>query len=186
MAHAFYDDPFFRFVIPNVTKRTRVLPWLFEKLLRYGQSYGCVYTTFEVDGVAMCLGPSHFAFNTTGALRTGLFLLPLKLTWQEMRRIIILSDYTEQLHKRLVTEPHWYLYGVGVKPSRQGQEVGSALLRQVLVRADRDALTCYLDTTNEKNLPFYERLGFKVAACEQATRKSPQVWAMVREGRLRI
>ena len=53
MAQAFFDDQFFTFTLPDPARRAHFLPWLFEKLIRYGQRYGQVYTTPSLAGVAM-------------------------------------------------------------------------------------------------------------------------------------
>ncbi len=182
MARAFDGDPFFTFSIPDAAKRGRVLPWLFERSIRYGYFYGKVYTTPSLEGVALWLGPKHASLGGMGIARTGLFLLPLKLKWQELERCMRLSNYADRLHKKSVTGRHWYLYGLGVEPSLQGQGVGGALLQPVLAQADREGLVCYLDTNNEKNIPFYERNGFAVISHGQAISNGPQTWGMRRKG----
>jgi ribosomal protein S18 acetylase RimI-like enzyme len=181
LARAFFDDPFFTFVFPDTTKRARALPWLFEKTIRYGQRYGKIYTTPALDGIAMWLGPQHTSLTLMGTLQTGLYLLPLKVSWREFERSMSLADRLNQLHKKFVTGPHWYLYGLGVEPSRQGQGSGRALLQPVLAQADREALVCYLDTNNEKNIKFYERIGFAVVNHEQTSPTGPDIWSMLRE-----
>ena len=92
-----------------------------------------------------------------------------------------LSGYADRLHERAVDGPHWYLYGMGVKPSHQRQGVGHMLLQNVLVEADKAGLPCYLDTTNASNLPFYKRHGFSVVAHGQPIAEGPVIWAMRRE-----
>jgi ribosomal protein S18 acetylase RimI-like enzyme len=181
MARAFYDDPFFTFALPDTVRRARILPWLFEKTIRYGQRYGKIYTTPSLEGFAMWLGPKNPTMALMGTFQTGLFLLPLKLRWRELVRSMNLANYADQLHKKSFTGRHWYLYGLGVEPSRQGQGVGRALLQPVLAQADREALICYLDTNNEKNIPFYERSGFAVVSHGQASHTGPHTWAMLRE-----
>jgi ribosomal protein S18 acetylase RimI-like enzyme len=183
MAKAFQNNPFFTFVLPDVTKRARVLPWLFMKIIRYGQHYGKVYTTPFLDGITMWLGPKNTSLAMMGTLLTGLFLLPLKLSWRELQRSLLLSGFANQLHKKSVIGQHWYLYGLGVEPLRQGQGVGHVLLQPILAQADRESLVCYLDTNNEKNLPFYERNGFVVHNHGQASQTSPHTWTMLREPR---
>lgn len=180
MARAFYNDPFFTFSLPDAAKRGHVLPWLFERSIRYGHFYGMVYTTPSLEGIALWLGPKKPSLAWMGILRTGLFLLPLKLRRQELERCMRLSNYADRLHKKLVPGPHWYLYGLGVEPSLQGQGVGHALLEPVLAQADRDGLACYLDTNNEKNVPFYERNGFTIISQGQAIPNGPQTWGMRR------
>ena len=59
-------------------------------------------------------------------------------------------------------EPHWYLSMLGVDPSSQGRGYGSALLKAGLARCDADGLPAYLESSNPKNVPLYERFGFEV------------------------
>ncbi|MDQ0466581.1 ribosomal protein S18 acetylase RimI-like enzyme [Caulobacter ginsengisoli] len=58
-------------------------------------------------------------------------------------------------------EPHWYLSMLGVDPARQGRGLGSALLKAGLARCDADGLPAYLESSNPKNVPLYERFGFE-------------------------
>lgn len=58
-------------------------------------------------------------------------------------------------------EPHWYLPIIGVDPARQGRGLGAALLRPVLAQCDRACLPAYLELTNPRNRPLYERHGFQ-------------------------
>ena len=58
-------------------------------------------------------------------------------------------------------EPHWYLPFIGVDPARQGNGLGAALLRPALAECDKVRLPAYLESTNPRNRPLYERHGFK-------------------------
>ena len=78
--------------------------------------------------------------------------------------------------------PHWYLPLIGVEPSRQGQGLGSALLRASLSRCDADGLPAYLESSNPKNQPLYERHGFQ-AIGEIKTNNSPSIVPMLRRPR---
>ena len=53
--------------------------------------------------------------------------------------------------------------------------------REGLAVVDRESKTCYLDTSDRRNLAFYERLGFVVV--EEATlgKGGPKAWAMRRK-----
>ena len=76
--------------------------------------------------------------------------------------------------------PHWYLPVVGVEPEDQGYGVGAALLRPTLERCDRDRTPAYLVASQQKNVPFYERLGFPVRD-EVRLPRGPLMWPMIRE-----
>jgi GNAT superfamily N-acetyltransferase len=59
---------------------------------------------------------------------------------------------------------HRVLLYVGVRPAAQGRGLGARVLEPGLAAADAERLPVYLNSTNERNLPFYHRLGFEVLA----------------------
>ena len=88
----------------------------------------------------------------------------------------------EQMGKFHPKEPHWYLPLIAVDPARQNQGHGSALLRESLTRCDRDGLLAYLESSNPRNIPLYERHGFEVMGTIQSG-SSPVVTPMSRKPR---
>src|SRR4051812_11628249 len=60
--------------------------------------------------------------------------------------------------------PHFYLFILGTGRARQGSGLGSNLMHEILERCDRQGLGAYLESSNVRNVPFYERHGFKVTA----------------------
>lgn len=79
------------------------------------------------------------------------------------------------------TRPHHYLGVLGVSPTAQGTGVGVALLDAVAAIVDEDEASdgVWLDTENPRNVGFYQRRGFRVAA-ERAL-GSVTIWGMWRE-----
>ena len=77
-------------------------------------------------------------------------------------------------------EPHVYLAAIGVRPGSQGQGLGSALLKPGLAYADARGLPCYLESSNERNVPLYERHGFEVRALHHMPGGGPPMWLMWR------
>ena len=75
---------------------------------------------------------------------------------------------------------HWYLPFVGVEPMQQGRGLGALLLRPILERCDLERLPAYLESTNPRNAPFYESLGFRSIGIIQAG-TSPSIVPMLRE-----
>ena len=57
-------------------------------------------------------------------------------------------------------EPHYYLSTVATHADHQGRGLAAGLLRPVLDRCDAMGLPAYLESSNPRNLSFYERLGF--------------------------
>lgn len=78
-------------------------------------------------------------------------------------------------------EPHWYLEVLGTDPEHQGKGYGAVALRSVLDRCDRDGIPAYLESSNERNMPFYERNGFRVTERYDLPGGGPPVWLMWRD-----
>jgi GNAT superfamily N-acetyltransferase len=57
--------------------------------------------------------------------------------------------------------PHDYLAFLGVAPARQGQGIGSRLLRAHHRLSDRDRLPAYLEATGRRNAALYGRHGYR-------------------------
>ena len=78
-------------------------------------------------------------------------------------------------------EPLLYLSHIGVVPERQGEGLGSALMRDGLARADRDGVPTWLETSRVENAAFYESFGFRTAIDEDAPDGGPHIWFMRRD-----
>jgi GNAT superfamily N-acetyltransferase len=88
----------------------------------------------------------------------------------------------EQMASYHPDEPHWYLPMIGVDPAHQGKGYGSALLKYALEQCDRDHLPAYLESTNPRNIPLYQRHGFAAIGRIQAG-ASPPLIPMLRKRR---
>ena len=183
LALAFHQDPIACYVVPEETRRSRVLRWMFHCHLRYGLRYGEVYTTDRVDGVAIWLSPGQTTQTLWRLLRTGALPAPLRFGWRAFRRSMAFMDVATTWHQQYAPEAHWYLFYLGVTPLQQRRGIGSALLQPVLARADTDRLPCYLETGVARNLGFYGRHGFQVVAEGALPCGGPRLWAMVRAPR---
>lgn len=79
-------------------------------------------------------------------------------------------------------EPHWYLPLIAADPTRQGEGLGTALMAAAVARIDADGRPAYLESSNPRNIPLYERFGFERAG-EIQVGTSPPLTPMARPGR---
>jgi ribosomal protein S18 acetylase RimI-like enzyme len=86
----------------------------------------------------------------------------------------------EQMASFHPQESHWYLPLIGVDPARQGQRLGDKLMAHALARCDADQFPAYLESSNPRNLPFYQRHGFEIIGKIQVG-SSPTIVPMVRK-----
>jgi GNAT superfamily N-acetyltransferase len=98
------------------------------------------------------------------------------MVWLALRRRLFRALRTQMQIERLhagQSPPHWYLGYLGTRRDRQGQGLGTQMLREVLAGADADGMPAYLESSSERNLPLYERNGFRVVGELQALGHGP-------------
>lgn len=105
----------------------------------------------------------------------------MESTMDERSREVAAAVF-EQMAKYHPDEPHWYLPLIGVDPARQGRGYGSALMRHALDACDREGALAYLESTNPRNVPLYERHGFEALGTIRVG-GFPPLFPMLREPR---
>ncbi|MER6915139.1 GNAT family N-acetyltransferase [Streptomyces sp. NPDC000594] len=96
-------------------------------------------------------------------------------------RVELMGLLTELIHPR---RPHLYLWMIGVHPAHRGQGRGTALMRPVLDRCDREGTPVYLEASSARSRELYRGLGFAVR--EPLLRLpygGPVMWPMWRDPR---
>lgn len=181
LGRAFQDDPITVYALPDDELRARVLPWFFERAVRYADRWGEVYTTGgTVEGTALWLPPGDVITSPLRMLRAGMGAMPLKAGLGATMRFLRMMNTIEHHHKQIDPD-HWYLFVLGVDTPRQGQGVGGALIQPVLRRADEERRICYLETAKEINVKFYTKHGFEVVVDDHLPNGGPRYWTMRRE-----
>ncbi len=79
-----------------------------------------------------------------------------------------------ELVEWIPAEPLWILAIVGVEPKAQGGGIGSALIEFGLERARADQAGVFLETVIARNVPYYERFGFRVVEAADAPDGGPE------------
>ncbi|MGA2286696.1 MAG: GNAT family N-acetyltransferase [Dehalococcoidia bacterium] len=181
LGRAFFDNPMSLFLLPVAAARARPLTWMFDRTARYGLLFGEVYTTAAaVDGAAIWLSPDSPPMTRETLTAAGMMEMPQAMGSEPFQRLMLMKRHFDELRLRDAPERHWYLWTLGVDPPRQGQGVGSALLRPVLSLAHREGLPCYLEADKAKNVPFYQRHGFEVVEEDDLPGGGMHYWTMKR------
>lgn len=171
---AFATDPAVRWLFPDPHQYLRYFPALARALGGAAIAHGTAYVTESYAGTALWLPPD--AGPDEAALGT---LLEESGAAQERPQAAWLFAAMAAYHP---AAPHWYLPLIGVEPLHQGYGLGSALLQTVLRQCDEAHLPAYLESTNPRNVPLYQRHGFKVLGTIRVGR-CPPIIPMVRLGR---
>ncbi|MBR2171815.1 N-acetyltransferase [Sphingopyxis sp.] len=88
----------------------------------------------------------------------------------------------EQMERFHLKEPHWYLPLIAADPAYRGRGLGTALMEAAIARIDADGRPAYLESSNPRNIPLYQRFGFEIIGAIQAG-TSPVLTPMLRPGR---
>jgi ribosomal protein S18 acetylase RimI-like enzyme len=180
LERAFSTDPMFKWIFPDPLQRSKALRHLLRVPLDYGLRHGHVTQSHDGRAVAIWFPPDR-PVTVGGMIRSGILAMPFRIGFGPFTKFMGANGVMEGIHKKHVPEPHWYLLIVGVDTELQGRGAGTALVKEGLARADEMNRTCYLETSEERNLAFYQRLGFVVLQGATLGRGGPPAWAMRRE-----
>jgi ribosomal protein S18 acetylase RimI-like enzyme len=182
LARAFHDDPLWAATFSNPDTRPEMLLRMFTAVTRATvAAHGLAEATPGFDAVALWLPPrKSMGFR---AMVKSNFALPrfvMSLPAADRKRMMAVLRQLEERKKALMPDRHWYLAAVGVDPERQGEGLGSTLVRAGIHRADQENTPIYLETEVEDNLDWYQLFGFEIIEQVIATGLGLPVWLMIR------
>jgi GNAT superfamily N-acetyltransferase len=171
---AFSADPMARWAFPDPATYVAVMPDVIRAFGGNGFAHGTVHLVDGGVAAAMWLPPGVHPDSDRLAALTEQHTPREQL--DDMMKVF------EQMDGYHPAEPCWYLPLIGVDPARQGRGHGGALLRHAVERCDRDGRPAYLESSNPRNIPLYERHGFESIGRIQSG-SSPTVTPMLRRPR---
>jgi GNAT superfamily N-acetyltransferase len=184
LADAFAEDPVFSWLIPpQVRGRDERMRTFFTSMSRgYLRAGKPCYVTGDASAAALWAAPGAWTMPFSQ------MFLEAAPSWLAFRGHLLRALRTQLQIERLhaaQSRPHWYLGYLGTRHDRQGEGLGSQLLHEVLAGADAGSLPAYLESSNERNLPLYQRNGFEVVGELPALGHGPTIWRMWREPQVR-
>lgn len=163
IAKAFYDYPMFRHILGDKLNQENMklsLGFMIKYSILYAEAYAI---SKENEGIILFTEFKNYRFNMIRTIRSG-FIPLMKIGSDVGKRFNEFDSFTLKTHKRIMKENHIYIILLGVNPDWQGQGYGRKLMQPVLELAKERGLSCYLETHGEKNVAFYNKLGFKVVS----------------------
>ncbi|MBM3525579.1 MAG: GNAT family N-acetyltransferase [Alphaproteobacteria bacterium] len=165
LARAFAADPVIRWLLAvDDAEYERSGPVFFTPMVARSHRRGHAYVLENVEGpprrpVGIALwGPPDVPISTPEegvAFRDALLDAAGASAFERIGALV------EAMSTAHPPQPYFYLSTVGVDAADQGRGLGQTLLAPVLDRCDHDGLGAYLESSNPRNVAFYERLGFE-------------------------
>jgi ribosomal protein S18 acetylase RimI-like enzyme len=184
-SRAFFDDPFFSYLLPAADMRRTRLPLFFRSVYTHMGPLGRVITVRngadEVVGVA--------AWMTTGGYPPSVVLqlrqIPssLRAFYRRPRSLPIGNRYVAALARVHRKDPQWYLMVLCADPSVQRSGVGTMLLQHGLAIVDHEGVGSHLETPRLDNVAYYERFGYELIETVIPVEGGPPFYAMWRAPR---
>ena len=183
LAIAMSNDPIYRHIVPDDERRHRWLVAFMTDLLAMLHPLGHVYGvgTGDVEGVIALSPPGRHRLpirRAAGFALANVLRRPSRRpTWRSLVAGARIMMAVEGAHP---TNPHWYLWILGVAPSAQGKGIGRRLIESAIGLAEADGHPLYLETTNKRNIELYEHFGFCVQQRVAYDGSAPPTWTMIR------
>ncbi len=178
LASAFTEDPLMNWLEPNANLYASLFYAELEAIYKH---HDHVYINKALSGAASWLPPgvSRNAGLSWRALVAYANIF-ISSGSEGLKRLQRLEAAMEHHH---IDEPHYYLHAVGARMGQQGKGIGSSLLKAGLVECDKHSMPAYLESSNEKNNPLYQRFGFEIIEEVKIDETAPPFWSMRREAR---
>jgi predicted N-acetyltransferase YhbS len=171
LARAFHEDPIATWSLPSERRRAGQLSRFYRERLRTLLADELVFCDEDRRGAALWAAPDRWEVGAAEMAR-------MRIVTRRTPVFLVGAMRVDRAHPR---EPHYYLASLGVAPEAQGNGVGSRLLGPMLERCDREGVPAYLESSRDRNVPFYERHGFRVTDELRLPLGGPTLWLMWRE-----
>lgn len=179
---AFFDYPMFDLYFPDRSRRSHVMTWYLGNVLNCALRYGDVYTNPEISGVIFTLPPGHTKISQLEYIQNGFLAAPFVLGLRDFSRSQECETFVANEHENIMQDrPHYYLWGLVVDPAHKRQGIGTRLLLRFIEKADDQKMPIYLETHDEKNVEYYQRVGFVLVRSSIIPGSDVPIWCMVRE-----
>jgi GNAT superfamily N-acetyltransferase len=177
MARAFDDDPIANWFAKQDARRSRRIHDFMDVAYQITSPGDEIYTTDDMQGGAYWSPPGKWKMGLLQQLK----LVPAMVRTATLRRVPAIMGGLNAVEKKHPHAPHYYLLALGVEPDLQGRGIGTQLMAPILERCDREGVPAYLESSKERNVPLYERNGFKVTEEMTVPNGGPKIWLMWRD-----
>jgi ribosomal protein S18 acetylase RimI-like enzyme len=169
---AFSEDPVIRWLYPDDNMYRKEFPAFVKAFGGKAFEHNTAFSIDNHSGVALWLPP-----QVQPDEKALLKIIQKSLPSQKQKDLFFIMEQTNQYHPQ---EPHWYLPLLGVDRTKHHNGYGSALLAHTLDIINGENQIAYLESSNVKNIPLYERYGFEVQGVITG-KNSPTLWPMIRK-----
>lgn len=158
LSASFDDNKSVNFVVKQDKNRKVRIRGLMEYSFKVCNAFGDVWISEDEQACALVLFPDKKKTNLNAILwdvRLALSVIGINRIGPVLGR----ESKIKSFHPKM---PFSYLWFIGVKPELQNKGKGSQLLREIIEESKHGKRPIYLETSVERNLPWYKKHGFEI------------------------
>src|SRR5690554_4054767 len=158
LTESFFDNKSVKYIVQNDDKIKDRIRYLMEYSFEQCQLSGEVYISDDGDCCALV---QYFDRKKT-SLDTVMLDVKLILKSVGIRNVAKILKRESTIKKNYPHDHITYLWFIGVDPEKQGRGIGSKMLAKIIEQNRRTGRDVFLETSTQKNLPWYQKHGFKI------------------------
>ncbi|HUS03233.1 MAG TPA: GNAT family N-acetyltransferase [Chitinophagaceae bacterium] len=158
LTHSFDDNKSVNYIIKQDDKRVKRIRNLMEYSFDVCYLFGEVFLTEDKRGCALIVIPEKKK-TTLKAILLDIKLIIYCIGLSNIGKAMSRESKIKKLQPK---ERMYYLWFIGVDPISQNNGVGSMLLSEIITESVKQNRSIYLETSTLKNIPWYEKFGFKI------------------------
>ncbi len=155
---SFQDNQSVNYIVKQDSKRIQRIRVLMGYSFEICSLFGGVYLSNDKKACALILFPDQKR-TTLKSIFLDLKLILFCVGGGGIQKTLHRESMIKKIQPK---EKMYYLWFIGVDKAHQHAGIGSKLLKEVVEDSNSKKLPIYLETSTLKNLPWYERFGFKI------------------------
>jgi GNAT superfamily N-acetyltransferase len=158
LSKSFDDNKSVNYIVKQDKKRAQRLRCLMEYSFDMCYLFGDVFLSEDKSGCALVQFPDRKK-TTLKSILPDIKLITSCVGLLNVKKALDREGKINKLHPK---ELMYYLWFIGVDPQNQNKGIGSNLMNEVINDSIAKQRPVYLETSTLKNIPWYEKFGFRI------------------------
>jgi len=157
LCNSFHDNISVNSLLPQNRKDFRIralMSYAFDQCFQFGS----IILSDDNNGCALILDSTRVKFSFTGLISD----LKFVINGLNIGGLFRALDRQKRIKSHYPVSSYIYLWFIGVRPESQGKYAGTELLAYVMNMARERQLPVLLETSRDKNIPWYSKNGFNL------------------------
>jgi GNAT superfamily N-acetyltransferase len=158
LTQSFKDNRSVNYIIKQDKHKLQRIEELMNYSFKLSNKFGKTYVSIDNKACALVMYPDKKRVTAKSILWDIQFILK-SIGIGNIKKALKREATINKFHPQI---PFTYLWFIGTEPSVQGNGIGTALMKEIISDSEKLNRPIYLETSTQKNIPWYEKFGFKI------------------------